>query len=75
MTKKYDEEMRFVVFPTIEKKSEKAPTHWGSIQINGKKWKLDGWPTRNGGVSGVVSEWEDKAKSEKEVIDNTDMPF
>ena len=32
-----------VLFRNEEVKSEKHPTHWGYLKVDGKEWKISGW--------------------------------
>lgn len=40
---KYDDNMRGVLFPVEEKKTEKHPDYTGSFEIDGQEYRLAGW--------------------------------
>jgi hypothetical protein len=43
MTPQYDDELRGVLFREGEKKSDRAPDYRGSVQVEGKRYRLSGW--------------------------------
>lgn len=49
-TEPYNNEMRGVLFPNENKRTEKSPDMTGKCQINGKEFRLAGWTqqTREG---------------------------
>ena len=53
--KQYNEEMRFVLFPTKEKRSQNSPDWWGNITVNGIKYNMSGWLNKSGGIGGQIS--------------------
>ena len=87
----YDDTNRGVLFYELEKKSEKAPDFTGTVNVNGKEWRLAGWErtSKNGKnfISIAVSEpnpretgqaWEaqrQKYKPDVELKDISDEPI
>ena len=45
--KAYDNNLRGVLFPEKEKRSENSPDYSGSCEIDGKQYWLDGWKRRS----------------------------
>ena len=64
----YDNEKRFVLFPKKNQTNPKAPTHEGTITIDGKEWEMSAWAktSKNGTefLSGSIKE-PFKKKSEE----------
>lgn len=43
MTKQYDNEKRIVVFPNDKEGNAKRPDFRGSLQLNGREWRVSLW--------------------------------
>jgi uncharacterized protein (DUF736 family) len=39
----YDDELRGVLFPEKDKKSDRAPDFTGKVQVEGKDYRIAGW--------------------------------
>jgi uncharacterized protein (DUF736 family) len=57
----FDNNMRGVLFPNKEKKSEKSPDYSGSAEVNGVEYRLAGWKrTSKSGLAFLSIAFSDK---------------
>jgi uncharacterized protein (DUF736 family) len=68
----YDNEKQFVLFPKTNATNPKAPSHKGTITINGKEWEMSAWTktSKNGNafLSGSIQEpFKPSRKNDEEI--------
>lgn len=76
----HDNEKRFVLFPQKKTDNPKSPTWSGTIQIDGKEWKITGWDRESrfgkAFISGSVEEPREKiAAPPSQETSGSDKPW
>jgi uncharacterized protein (DUF736 family) len=67
----YDDELRGVMFPETEKKSERGPDFTGKLQVEGKEYRIAAWKrkARSSGKPFLSLLLEEQVEMEAEDID------
>lgn len=77
--KQFDDTNRFVLFINDNSANPKAPSHKGTININGTEYKIAGWVKQSQSgvdyISGSVEVSDNFTPTAKAASANDDIPF